>query len=65
MQGKLISYDDAAALLGLARGTLASMVHRRQIPHVRMGPRLVRFDQEELVAWWNERRVAVAKAAAQ
>jgi excisionase family DNA binding protein len=58
---KLLDYERAAELLGIPRGTLASMVHRRQVPHLRMGPRLVRFDQDELTAWANERRVEVAR----
>lgn len=53
----LIDYAAAESLTGIRRGTLASMVSRRQIPHVRLGPRLVRFDPAELAAWIAERRV--------
>lgn len=56
---KLMSYQEAADLLGLQPGTLYSMVSRRQIPHIRLGSRLVRFDRAELEAWLAERRVAI------
>ena len=55
---KLMTYEEAAGLLGLHLGTLYSMVSRRQIPHLRLGARLVRFDPVELEAWLSERRVA-------
>ena len=53
----LVGYQGAERITGIARGTLASMVSRRQIPHVRLGPRLVRFEVAALAAWIAERRV--------
>lgn len=47
----LITYKEAAALLGLKDGTLYAMVSRKSIPHVRLSPRIVRFDRAELEAW--------------
>lgn len=47
----LLNYQQAATLLGLALGTLYSLVHQRRIPHVRLGSRLVRFPKAELVRW--------------
>ena len=47
----LLNYDQAAALLNVAKGTLYSKVCRKEIPHRRLSPRLVRFDAEELRAW--------------
>jgi excisionase family DNA binding protein len=57
----LLGYKDAANELGLPIGTLYSLVSRRRIPHVRLGRRLVRFDQSQLVAWVAKHRVAVAQ----
>lgn len=37
------------------------MVRRHEIPHVRLGPRFVRFDREELERWLSERSVASQK----
>ena len=55
---ELLTYSGAAALLGLKLGTLYSMVARREIPHVRLGPRLVRFSRCALTAWIGERTVS-------
>lgn len=54
----LLAYKDAANILGLPLGTLYALVSRRQIPHVRLGKRLVRFDQGQLAAWVSSRCVA-------
>ncbi len=40
---RILSYDDAAEFLGICKGTLYALVSQRRIPHVRIGPRLVRF----------------------
>ena len=52
-------YDLAEEVTGLRRGTLHSMVSRRQIPHCRLGPRLILFERGELEAWIQANRVAV------
>jgi excisionase family DNA binding protein len=54
---EMLSYPEAARVLGLALGTLYAMVHQRRIPHVRLGPRLVRFRRNELDAWLADRSV--------
>ncbi len=54
----LLSYDDAADLLSLPKGTLYSLVNQRRIPYVRLGPRLVRFDKNKLEAWVSDRSVS-------
>ncbi len=55
---KLIDYGAAAELLGIPLGTLYEWVSRKKLPHVRLGPRLVRFDEDELRDWLNTRRVS-------
>ncbi len=54
----LFTYVQASQFLGVRVGTLYSMVSRREIPHVRLGRRLVRFVPEELRVWVEARRVA-------
>lgn len=54
---RLLSYADAASYLSIPEGTLRSMVCRRQIPHVRMSARMVKFDPAELDAWISLHRV--------
>jgi excisionase family DNA binding protein len=48
-----------AELLGVPAGTVRSMISRRQLPTVRIGPRIVRFDENEIMRWLDARRVAV------
>jgi excisionase family DNA binding protein len=54
---RLVSYEAAAKYLGIPIGTLRSMVCRRQIPHVRLSARVVRFELVALDAVIEERRV--------
>lgn len=52
-----VRYDGAAAITGLKVATLQSMVCRHQVPHYRLGKRLVVFSKAELLAWMQERQV--------
>ena len=56
----LMNYADTAELLGLKTSTLYAMVSRQQIPYVRLGKRLVRFDRDQLLEWLTERTVVPA-----
>ncbi|NLH47744.1 MAG: excisionase family DNA-binding protein [Myxococcales bacterium] len=53
----LLTYREAAALLNLALPTIYSKVSRKELPHVRLGSRCVRFERERLLSWLEERRV--------
>lgn len=53
-----LTYDEAAKFLNIKKTTLQSLVCRKQIPHIRLGPRFVRFSIDALRAWLNERAVA-------
>ena len=55
-----LNYRDAARLLGIPVGTLRSMVCRRQVPHIRISPRVVVFDVAALEDWIAQRRVGVS-----
>jgi hypothetical protein len=62
MSDKLLDAAEAAALLGLFNASgkpLKSWVlaeaRADRIPHVRLG-RYVRFDPDELIAWWKAQR---------
>ena len=59
----LMTYGEAAEYLGLRVGTLYAMVAQGRVPHVRLGPRLVRFPREELDAWLRERLVTPSSRA--
>ena len=59
----LITYAQAAALLGLKLPTLYTLVSRRTIPHVRLSGRIVRFDPVVLEHWRKSRAVPVDELA--
>ena len=59
----LLCYRHAAKVLGLPLGTLYSLVSQRRIPHIRLGPRLVRFRQHDLRVWIAANRVGVLAEA--
>lgn len=54
---KLLTYAEVEHEYRIKLGTLYSMVQKRQIPHIRIGPRLVRFQRAELERWLAERAV--------
>jgi excisionase family DNA binding protein len=56
----LITYQEAARILGLPRGTLYALVHQNRIPHIRLGKRLVRFDENRLREFVDAHRVEAA-----
>lgn len=55
-----LNYRETARILGIPLGTLRSMVCRRQVPHIRISPRVVVFDAAALEEWIALRRVGVA-----
>ena len=53
----LWNYKEAASFLNVAVGTLYAKVCRKEIPHLRLSGRLVRFDAEELTKWVTSHRI--------
>ncbi len=56
----LIGYEEAAQILGIAKGTLYAWVSEGRIGYVRFSPRCVRFQRAVLEAYVQERVVPVA-----
>lgn len=54
----LLTYRDVARRLGVPVGTVHYWVCRNAIPHVRLGPRSVRFRPAEIERWLDERAVS-------
>ncbi|MHA2061910.1 MAG: helix-turn-helix domain-containing protein [Candidatus Sifarchaeia archaeon] len=52
----LMTIEEAANYLGIRLSTLYKYTSARKIPHVKVG-RLVKFRQEDLENWVNERFV--------
>lgn len=57
---KYVDYDGAQRLLGIRKPTLYTMVHAKRIPHIRIGPRFVRFEVAALLRWIDEHQVKTA-----
>ncbi len=51
----LIDAKAAAELLGVPPSWVLAQARANRIPHVRLG-RYVRFEPDELAAWWAKRR---------
>ena len=58
-----VGYADAARHIGIKIATLRSMVHRLQVPHIRLGPQLVVFDLASLDQWLQSCTVAATEPA--
>lgn len=58
----LHTYQQLAVLTGIPISTLYTLVERRLIPHVRLGPRTVRFEPDAIEAWIEAGRVVVEAA---
>ncbi|MCB9026760.1 MAG: helix-turn-helix domain-containing protein [Bdellovibrionaceae bacterium] len=54
---EIINYNTAAEFLGIKIGTLYSMVSRKEIPHIRLSPRLVSFSKQVLSDWLSQRHI--------
>jgi excisionase family DNA binding protein len=59
---ELITIDEAAKLLQLAKPTIYGLVNRRMIPYVKMG-RSLRFKTSELMSWVDSGRRGVTKSS--
>ena len=57
----MLTYQEAADVMGVKIQTLYTLVRRKQVPHVRLGRRLVRFPRRELEEWIRSRHVRPAR----
>lgn len=62
-QDEYLDYEQASRILNVRRATLYSWVCRRRIPHIRLGPRCIRFSRLELCEWLDARRVGGSSPA--
>jgi excisionase family DNA binding protein len=52
-----ITYRQLSQLTGVSEGTLRVWVSKRLLPHLRLGPRTVRFKRTEIERWLAARVV--------
>lgn len=55
-------YELAEEVTGICRNTLYYYVHKKKIPHSRIGGRLIRFNRDTLIAWLQANEVKVKKS---
>lgn len=54
---RIVDYTGVSQYLGIPKATLRARVSRGDdIPYMRLGPRLVRFDLDEIDAWLTTKR---------
>lgn len=58
---QLLTYPQMSAVLGVPKNTLFFWVATHAIPHVRLGPRTVRFRAREIREWLSQRSVSAAR----
>lgn len=63
MQQDYLTYQEVSKLLNIKLGTLYGLVSKRQIPHIRLGHRTVRFSRDEIKNWVVQNRIEVAISA--
>jgi excisionase family DNA binding protein len=52
-------FKEAAEFIGITESHLRLKVHKREVPHIRLGERTVFFDPEALRVWIDSHRVEV------
>ena len=50
-----MTYDQLSEFLQMPKGTLYALVHQKRIPHIRIGPRTVRFSKQAIEEWLEEK----------
>lgn len=61
LRAPLLNMDDVADLLKMKRDTIKKLVQADGIPHVRISPRIVRFEKDAVLKWVAERRFTPAR----
>ena len=59
---RFLTYADLERIYKIPKGTSSCWVFHKKVPHLRFGPRCVRFDKVEFEAWLDSHRIAVGGA---
>ena len=57
----MLDYDQFCERYAMKKATAYSLVCRRQIPHIRLSGKMVRFDSDEIDGWFRDHHVPVAE----
>lgn len=55
MEKKLLTIDQLVEFLNCSKSNVYQLVYRREIPHVKIGHRTLRFNPEEIKEWLQEK----------
>ena len=61
MTEKLLTYEEVSELTGLGLSVLYKKVKAKQFPHIRLGPRFVRFRESDILKWIDDRFIEPCK----
>lgn len=53
----MLNVNEVAEMLGLTPGAVRCMARKRQIPHIKLGYKILRFDKNEINAFINQHKV--------
>jgi excisionase family DNA binding protein len=56
---RLLSIDDLSAMLGVAKATIYSWTSKNKIPHIKLSKRLLKFKEDEIIAWIEKRSIHI------
>ena len=57
IQKKYIGYSELQSIYGIKRGTAYALVSLKQIPHIRLGARHVKFSVSDIEEWLQSHSV--------
>jgi excisionase family DNA binding protein len=58
---EMLDYEQMAKEFNIKKGTLHCWVHQRKIPHIRLGPRFVRFRRSAVESCMREKNVPAVR----
>jgi excisionase family DNA binding protein len=58
VSSRRVRYQEAADYIGVPVGTLRSLVSRRKVPHIKIGPQTVLFDLDAIDVWIAEHSIS-------
>ncbi len=54
---KLLNVDELVMLLGVTKATIYSWTSQNKIPHIKLSKRLLKFREDEIIRWVEDKSV--------
>lgn len=58
---KYLTPEETAEMIGMAKQTIYKMVHQKKIPYYKVGGKLIRFEQGEIIDWLEGKKIDEVK----